>query len=111
MSDMTPSDPAPEPPLPPEIRFLKILVTALTVTMILGLVAIVGLLVIRLRAAPPVLPELPAAITLPEGTRAVSLSFAEGAGGGRIVVLTADHRVLVYTPAGALLGDLPLTAP
>ena len=91
--------------MPPEIRFLKILVTALTVTMILGLVAIVALLVIRLRAAPPVLPELPAAITLPEGARAVSLSFAEG----RIVVLTADDRVLVYTPGGALLGDVPLT--
>lgn len=104
MSDMPPSDTTPLP----ELRFLKILVTALAVTMILGLITIVGLLVIRLRpgagSAGVLMPALPAAIALPEGARALSLSFAEG----RIVVLTADDRVLVYAPDGALIGQTQL---
>ncbi|RBP81679.1 hypothetical protein DFO80_13610 [Rhodobacter sp. 140A] len=96
MSDMLPSDPAPLP----EVRFLKILVTALAVTMILGLVTIVGLLVTRLSGPVP-LPELPEAVVLPEGVRPVSLAFA----GNRIVVLSADDRVLVYLRDGTLLGE------
>lgn len=100
MSDMPPPDPAPLP----ELRFLKILVTALAVTMILGLITIVGLLVIRLRPGAAALPALPPAIVLPEGARAAALSFAPG----RIVVLTTDDRVLVYSPEGALLGQTSL---
>ncbi|WP_241648354.1 DUF6476 family protein [Paenirhodobacter populi] len=95
---MTPSDPA-EVPVP-LLRFLKLLVTALAVTMILGLVAIIWLLVTRLPGA-PVLPPLPEAIQLPEGATARSLSFA----GDRIVVLTQDDRVLVYRADGTLIGE------
>lgn len=107
MSDMMPSDP---PPLP-EVRFLKLLVTALAVTMIAGLITIVALLVIRLpaqgRAQAPELPALPAAITLPEGVAALSVSFAEG----RVVVLGQGGEVLLYSPEGALLGQTRLSAP
>lgn len=101
MSDMLPSD-GPETPLP-EIRFLKILVTALTVTMVLGLVAIVALLVIRLPGAAP-LPELPAAIALPEGAKVQSLTFART----HLVVVTDQGKVLIYTPEGELRQSLTL---
>lgn len=101
MSDMLPSD-GPQTPLP-EVRFLKILVTALTVTMMAGLVAIVALLVIRLPGAAP-LPELPAAITLPEGAAAQSVTFARD----HLIVLTDQGEVLVYTRAGALRQRLAL---
>lgn len=89
--------------MPPEIRFLKTLVTALTGTMILGLVAIIGLLVTRLPGAAP-LPELPAAITLPAGERVEALTFAQGF----TLVVTASGRVLVYRANGTLAQELAL---
>ena len=46
--------PLPEPELPPSLRFLKRLVTVLTITMILGVITVVGLLVTRLTAVAPV---------------------------------------------------------
>ena len=99
MSDMMPSD---QTPLP-EVRFLKVLVTALTATMILGLIIIVALIVIRMpdKAVMPVLPET---ITLPEGVSPAAITFA----GERIVVLSADDRVLVYGTDGRLIGQTVL---
>ncbi|MDF2142192.1 DUF6476 family protein [Paenirhodobacter sp. CAU 1674] len=99
MSDMMPSDPTPLP----EIRFLKILVTALTATMIAGLVAIIALLVIRLpgKAA---LPDLPAAITLPAGARVQAITFARD----YTVVVTEGGEVLLYRPDGTLARTVAL---
>jgi len=97
--DMMPSDPAPLP----EIRFLKILVTALTATMIVGLVTIVGLLVIRLPGAAP-LPQLPEAITLPEGAEVQAVTFARD----YTVVVTAAGEVLLYRPDGTLAKTVPV---
>ena len=99
MSDMLPSDAAP----PPEIRFLKTLVTVLTATMIVGLLAIVALFVIRLPGAAP-LPDLPAAITVPAGERVEALTFARGL----TVVVTAAGRVLIYRADGTLAQELAL---
>jgi hypothetical protein len=99
MSDMLPSDPAP----PPEVRFLKILVTALAGTMIVGLVTIIGLLVTRLPGAGK-LPVLPEAIQLPAGSRAETVTF----GKGFTVVVTDAGRVLVYRRDGSLAQDVPL---
>ena len=56
----------PQPELPANLKFLARLVTVLTAVMILGVIAIVALLVIRLQ--PGTAPEMPAAITLPDGT-------------------------------------------
>ena len=55
---------APEPDLPANLRFLRVLVTVLTATMILGLITIVALLVIRF-SQPPRL-SLPDEIALPD---------------------------------------------
>jgi uncharacterized protein DUF6476 len=63
---MTESHIAQEPPEPPRIRALRRLVTALTLTMMGGIIVIVGLLVWRLTPSPNG-PMLPASIPLPAG--------------------------------------------
>lgn len=85
---------------PPDIRFLKRLVTVLTATMILGVLAIVVLLVIRLNAVPG--PALPAPVRLPEGVRATAVT----AGEGWYAVVTDDGRILIYGTEGALRQEV-----
>lgn len=83
------------------IRFLRILVTTLTITMILGLLTIVGLLVIRFTGNSASL-LLPDEITLPDGSRATA--FTRGTDWYAIV--TADDQILIYDTA---TGDLRQT--
>lgn len=111
MSDTTPRASGDELPEPRRLRQLRLLVTALTVTLILGVITIVALLVIRLGAlsAPPALPttvSLPAgetarAVTLGDGWLAVVT--VDGAGRERIRVLDratgAERAVTVIAPA------------
>lgn len=80
----------------PELRFLKALVTGLTLVMGLGMIAIVVLLWLRLGA--PAMPELPAAITLPDGAAMRAVTFADE----MILVVTDAGELLVYDRAGAL---------
>jgi hypothetical protein len=81
-------------PLPPDLRFLKRLVTVLTVVMIGGVLAIVALLVIRLQTPPATL-SLPQSITLPDGARA--LAFTQGA--GWYAVVTEGDEILIFDRA------------
>lgn len=93
MGDDIGDAPAPEGADPATIRFLRRLVTLLTVTMIGGVLAVVALLVIRLsQPLPAGLPELPASIALPDGAAAAGVAF----GRGWIAVVTDDERILVY---------------
>lgn len=80
----------------PELRLLRWLVTGLALVMGLGMIAIVALLWIRL--GQPVLPDLPPAITLPDGARAEAVTFARD----WIVVVTDAGAVLLYDRSGAL---------
>ena len=57
--------------LPPQLIFLKRLVTALGVVMIAGFLVLIAALVIRLNADPLPLPDR---ITLPEGVTATAFS-------------------------------------
>ena len=59
------------PPEPANLRFLRRLVTTLTATMILGLIAIFAVLVIRLQTTSPMFPEISA---LPADTEVISIS-------------------------------------
>lgn len=101
MSDL-PDDDLPTT-LPPDLRFLKLLVTVLAGVMIVGLVAIVALLVIRLRTPSP-LPQLPPAIALPAGTQAEAVTFARS----YTVVVTDQGEVLVFDKAGKQVGQVPI---
>jgi hypothetical protein len=84
------------PPEPPNLRFLRRLVTVLTAVMIAGLLIVVGLLVIRLN---PQAPALPDQIALPDGAEA--RAFTRGT--GWFAVVTSDDRILIFDAiSGAL---------
>jgi len=87
------------------LRFLRILVTALTATMILGLLSIVALLVIRFTGAPagPVLPDQ---ITLPADSKAVAFTQAPD----WFAVVTDGNEILIFArPDGKLLQTIKIT--
>jgi hypothetical protein len=88
---------------PQNLRFLRRLVTTLTVIMVGGLLAVVALLVIRLSAAQSaVLPQLPDQITLPAGESARAVTLGEG----WIAVVTSSEKILILD---ANSGDLRQT--
>ena len=82
------------------LGYLRALVTSLAVVMGVGIVAIVAILWLRLGAAP--LPELPAAIHLPEGAKAGAVTFARD----YVVVVTDAGEVLLYDREGRLKTSL-----
>ncbi|MGV6811105.1 MAG: DUF6476 family protein [Brevirhabdus sp.] len=85
-------DEAPIPDaLPGNLKFLRILVTILTATMIIGLLTIVGLLVMRF-SGDAALPALPDAITLPDGAKAQA--FTQG--DGWYAVVTDQGEILIF---------------
>ncbi len=89
----------------PELRFLKTLVTGLTLVMGLGMVAIVALLWLRLGQAP--LPRLPEAIRLPDGANVEAVTY----GRNWTVIVTREGDVLLFDQSGALRGQTPLQSP
>lgn len=78
--------------LPPDLRFLKILVTVLTGTMIVGLITIIGLIVTRLPHSVTDPPALPAKITLPAGAKPTAVTF----GAGWVAVVTTTNEILIF---------------
>ncbi|MBT8424314.1 MAG: hypothetical protein KJO67_05010 [Silicimonas sp.] len=73
------------------LRYLKWLVTILTVTMILGFLTIVALFVMRFAEMNRA--ELPDQITLPDGKRAAAFTRGEG----WFAVVTDDDEILIYS--------------
>ncbi len=89
-------------PEPPNLRFLRLLVTILTAVMIGGLLSIVGLLVIRFSKSPPVVPD---SITLPDGTTAEAFTM----GADWYAVVTGEGQILIFDRAsGALRQSVTL---
>lgn len=95
-----------DPPLPPEARFLKRLVLALTVVMIAGFLVLIGTLVVQLNRRPAPLP-LPESLTLPDG--AVAEAFTQGA--DWFAVVTTDGRILIYDRASGALRQTVTVEP
>jgi hypothetical protein len=93
-----------EPDLPPSLRFLKSLVIILMITMIVGVITVVGLLVTRMPDASNTAPRLPDALTLPEGLEAEAVTL----GKGWIAVVTTSQEILIFSPSGDLLQRIPL---
>lgn len=85
-----------DPGLPPELRYLKWLVSALTAIMILGFVVLIAALVIRLNADPLPLPDR---IELPEG--ATARAFTQGQ--DWFAVVTSDDEILIFDRATGTL--------
>jgi hypothetical protein len=111
MSDMppAPTDPSADAAPPPELRFLKFLVTALAGTMILGLITIVALLVIRLPSATPARPVLPDSLEMPEGLSAEAVTMGRG-WIGIVASGAAGEEFLIFDDkTGTLRQRIPVT--
>lgn len=79
------------------VKYLRILVTTLSATMILGFIIIVVLFVIRFSEV--MAPPLPETITLPDGT--TPAAFTKGP--DWYAVVTSDDRILIFDlKSGAL---------
>jgi hypothetical protein len=106
MSDPAPVTPdTPDASLPPSLRFLKWLVILLTLTMIGGVITVVGLLVTRLPDAMARQPlTLPETLQLPYGARPHAVTF----GDDWIAVVTTDDRILIYATNGTLRQEIDI---
>jgi Flp pilus assembly protein protease CpaA len=99
---------APDTPLPPSLRLLKWLVIVLTLTMIGGVITVVGLIVTRMpQAFTAAAPTVPENLALPDGTMAAAVTF----GTGWTAVVTTDDRILIFGKEGDLRQDIRITAP
>lgn len=78
------------------LRFLKWLVIALTATMLVGMVALVGLFFTRF-ASPPL--PLPDRIALPDGTRPTAFTR----GPTWFAVVTDKDEILIFDASGQTL--------
>ena len=85
--------------LPPGLRFLRQLVTVLTVVMIVGVVFIAALLVIRLNQPTLAIPDQ---IILPAGTIAVSYTQTQD----WFAVVTDENKILIFDLNGQLTQEV-----
>ena len=88
--------------LPPSLRWLKWLVTALTLTLILGVITIVGLLVTRLPFGTT--PTFPENLTLPAGAEPQAITRGEG----WVAVVTKDNRILIFDALGQMVQEVAI---
>ncbi len=99
MSDISSSPAQGDEPTPPNLRFLKALVTILAGTMIAGLITIIALIVIRFPSVQMLHPALPDHIALPAGAQAEAVTL----GRGWYAVVTDKDQILIFDAAtGAL---------
>lgn len=95
--------PLPPPQEPANLKFLRLLVTVLTGTMIVGLCIIITLIVIRYRDQSAPLPET---ITLPDGMTATAYTQ----GRDWYAVVTDGDAILIFDRAtGALRQTITIT--
>ena len=87
--------------LPSGLRFLRQLVTVLTMVMIVGVVLISARLVIRLNQPALAIPEW---ITLPSGTVAVSYTQTQD----WYAVVTDQNKILIFDLDGQLTQEVDL---
>ncbi|WP_137703015.1 DUF6476 family protein [Marimonas lutisalis] len=97
-------DDTPQPVDAKTLKFLRLLVTVLTATMILGLLVIIALFVIKFSETRPPLPER---IVLPAGVSAVAFTQSDT----WYAVVTDDDRILVYNPnTGTLVQEVEIVS-
>ena len=88
----------------PGLRLLKWLVIVLTLTMIGGVITVVGVIVTRMPQMTARGPALPDVLTLPAGTTAAAVT----AGTGWFAVVTTDDRILIFGRGGEMRQEIIL---
>jgi len=78
------------PELPADLKFLRLLITGLTGTMIVGLLVLIAVIVIRFNDKSL---DFPAVLTLPEGVTAEAYTQTKR----WQAVVTTDDRILIYS--------------
>ncbi|NCO20789.1 MAG: hypothetical protein GW905_01965 [Rhodobacterales bacterium] len=96
-------------PLDPEqqrmLRFLRVLVTGLTGTMLVGLIVLIWLFVTRFPTPVPLL-ALPDSIALPDGTRATAFTR-----GPDWLAVVAGNEILIFDTTGQVLRQRITVSP
>ena len=93
-------DSNPQPVDAKTLKFLRLLVTVLTGTMILGLLVIITLFVIKFSNTRA---KLPSEITLPAGAKAQAITQ----GDSWYAVVTTDNRIFIYSrTTGTILQEI-----
>ncbi len=77
------------------------------ITLIVGVITIVGLLVTRMPSGDRAILPLPAEITLPTGVQAAAVTQ----GGDWFAVVTTDQRILIFNRDGSLRQEVTVAAP
>ncbi|WP_343038603.1 DUF6476 family protein [Roseovarius faecimaris] len=95
----------PQPVDPGLVKYLRLLVTVLTVTMIAGFLVIVVLFVTKFSDAFGG-PDLPGEVVLPEGTEAQAFTRAAD----WFAIVTTDNRILIYDLDGQLMQEIAVTS-
>ncbi|MBV7410200.1 DUF6476 family protein [Maritimibacter sp. DP1N21-5] len=80
------------------VRYLKWLVTTLTVVMIVGLVVLIALVAMRFNQSSTG-PAFPESIALPEGVTASAVTR----GPDFLAVVSTDGRIFIFDPHGQML--------
>ena len=92
--------------LPPDLRFLRVLVTVLTAAMILGVITIVFLLVIRLNAETAPILVHPEMFEIPEGVGTIGFSVVNG----QTIIIGDDAVIRVFdSETRTLLQEISTT--
>lgn len=92
--------------MPPSLRWLKWLVMTLTLSLIGGVITVVGLLVTRL-PMPSAHPIPPASLQMPAGAVAAAVTM----GSGWVAVVTTDSRILVFGADGKFWQEIAVKPP
>ncbi len=89
------------------IKWLKVLVMTLTITLIVGFVVIVGLFVLRFNSLGPQSLTLPETIALPDGSVAQSFTVTSN----WYAVVTENDAILIFDRStGILLNRITVVA-
>ena len=92
--------------LPPSVRALQWLVIALTASMVLGVITVVGVVVTRFPKPPT--PPMPETLTLPQGESPLAVTQ----GGDWVAIVTDAGRIHVFDRAtGALRQSVQVETP
>lgn len=91
-----PMDENPQPEEPANLKYLRLLVTILTGTMIAGLLVIIALFVIRFSDRPA---PVPGAITLPDGSTPAAFTMTDK----WYAVVTARDEILIFDRNSGML--------